>query len=225
MQCQAKSKRTGEQCKQPAVTGKRVCRFHGGLTPGGMASVHFKHGRYSKYLPERLQERYQESLKDPELLALGEEIALTDSRLEDLIHRVDSGESGEAWQQAKRAFDDLADAIHDQNAGAMAAALTNLDRIIKRGLADYAAWGEIGNMMEQRRRLVESERKRRVDMQQMISTERAMILISAITDVIRRNVTDRKQLSQISRELVAILSDRQKQDQEAQAQEEVPVLT
>lgn len=35
--CTAQSKRTGERCKGPAVTGWRVCRFHGadgGHAPG-----------------------------------------------------------------------------------------------------------------------------------------------------------------------------------------------
>ncbi len=32
--CRAKSKRTGQQCKSPAVPGKRVCRIHGGLSTG-----------------------------------------------------------------------------------------------------------------------------------------------------------------------------------------------
>ena len=34
--CTATSKRTGEPCKGPAVTGWRVCRFHGAL--GGHSS-------------------------------------------------------------------------------------------------------------------------------------------------------------------------------------------
>ena len=33
-QCQAKSKRTGQQCKAPAERGKRVCRFHGARSTG-----------------------------------------------------------------------------------------------------------------------------------------------------------------------------------------------
>ncbi|WP_439670788.1 HGGxSTG domain-containing protein [Cupriavidus necator] len=33
-QCAAKSKRSGGQCRQPAMKGKRVCRFHGGLSTG-----------------------------------------------------------------------------------------------------------------------------------------------------------------------------------------------
>ena len=33
-QCQATSKRTGQQCKAPAIKGKKVCRFHGGRSSG-----------------------------------------------------------------------------------------------------------------------------------------------------------------------------------------------
>ena len=33
-QCHAKSKRTKIQCQAPAMRGKEVCRFHGGLSTG-----------------------------------------------------------------------------------------------------------------------------------------------------------------------------------------------
>jgi hypothetical protein len=32
--CQARSKRTGNQCRAPAMVGKNVCRFHGGKSTG-----------------------------------------------------------------------------------------------------------------------------------------------------------------------------------------------
>ena len=34
LQCNAKSKRTGVQCRAPAATGKSKCRFHGGASTG-----------------------------------------------------------------------------------------------------------------------------------------------------------------------------------------------
>jgi hypothetical protein len=33
-QCRAKSKRTGLQCRAPAMRGMEVCRFHGGRSSG-----------------------------------------------------------------------------------------------------------------------------------------------------------------------------------------------
>ncbi|WP_149762092.1 hypothetical protein [Neomesorhizobium albiziae] len=41
--CSAKSKRSGIQCKAPAVRGKRVCRMHGARSG---APTGEKHGRY-----------------------------------------------------------------------------------------------------------------------------------------------------------------------------------
>lgn len=34
VQCSAKSKRTGQQCRSPAARGKTTCRFHGGASTG-----------------------------------------------------------------------------------------------------------------------------------------------------------------------------------------------
>jgi hypothetical protein len=47
--CTAKSKRTGQRCKAPAVRGWDVCRFHGarGGAPKGKANGAWKHGLYS----------------------------------------------------------------------------------------------------------------------------------------------------------------------------------
>jgi hypothetical protein len=47
--CQAKSKTSGTRCKQPAMKGKRVCRFHGGMSPGApKGNKHaWKHGLYT----------------------------------------------------------------------------------------------------------------------------------------------------------------------------------
>jgi len=45
--CQARN-RAGKSCGCPAVTGKRVCKHHGGLSPGaprGRANGSWKHGR------------------------------------------------------------------------------------------------------------------------------------------------------------------------------------
>ncbi len=44
--CRAKSKRTGERCKAPAVKGRPVCRIHGaaGGAPEGKRNGNYRHG-------------------------------------------------------------------------------------------------------------------------------------------------------------------------------------
>lgn len=62
--CRAKSKRTGEQCKNWPIKGGSICKFHEGMSTGArteegrfrqkMAS--WKHGYYSK---EAIEDRRQ----------------------------------------------------------------------------------------------------------------------------------------------------------------------
>jgi hypothetical protein len=48
--CSARSKRTGEPCRAPAVRGWRVCRFHGarGGGPKGKRNGNYKHGLFTE---------------------------------------------------------------------------------------------------------------------------------------------------------------------------------
>lgn len=52
--CGAKT-RSGSPCKKAPITGMKRCANHGGKTPVGIDSPHFKHGRYSKYARSNLQ--------------------------------------------------------------------------------------------------------------------------------------------------------------------------
>ena len=58
MQCTAKSKRSGEQCRNHAVKGKTKCRIHGGANDGppkGNKNA-LKHGAYEAISLESMTE-------------------------------------------------------------------------------------------------------------------------------------------------------------------------
>lgn len=210
MECGAK-KRDGTPCRAPAMANGR-CRIHGGKTPNGFALPQTKSGRYSKYLPQRLVERYETATQDTELLAMKEDIALLDARLSDLLRRVDTGEAGTAWREARTAYRKVVNAIRAEDGQAIMAGMDELDNVLGRGASDYAAWNEIQSILEQRRRLVESEQKRLVMGQQMVTTEEATILIAALLDAIHRSVNDPGTLSTIQTEFNRLLGrpDRQR---------------
>jgi hypothetical protein len=175
------------------------CRHHGGLTPRGFALPQTKTGRWSKDLPTRLASRYAAALADGDLLALRDEVGILDMRLGELLSRVDSGEAGGLWRSlrdAKATF--LADRDNTS--------LMTLLALIDRGAGEASTWREIFDVIEQRRKVVESERKRLVEMHQMMTTEQAMLLLAAVTDTIRRHVTDRDALGAISRDISGLLA-------------------
>lgn len=206
MRCKAKNTTNGEQCKNHAVKGMEVCRKHGGASLKGIASPSYKTGRYSKYLPGRLLDRYHEAAQDPELLNMREEIALLDARLSDLLTRVDTGEAGKAWKDAQAAQRQVAIAVKTGNTDKLLTGLDELESALGAGVGDYQAWNEIQSILDQRRKLTESERKRLVDMQQIVTTEQAMLLIGALLDSVRRNVSDRNALAAIQADFVRLMS-------------------
>lgn len=63
-QCTATSKRSGQRCRRSAMTDRTVCQVHGGKTPRGVASPHFRHGRYSILLRARPTARVTTNLND-----------------------------------------------------------------------------------------------------------------------------------------------------------------
>ncbi len=202
--CNAMSKTTGKQCGQYAILGSAKCHYHGGKTPVGMASPQFKTGRYSKYLPARLADRYHEAAQDPELLALRDDIALLDSRLAELVQRVDTGESSELWESFKktlRAYGKVRTA-RDRDKGD-AAWGTVLD-VLADADQDYSAWAEVISLIDLRSKLSERERKRLSDMQQMMTAEQAMTLLGAVAGVIKKHVHDRNTLAAITADLRTI---------------------
>ena len=59
-------------------------------------------------------------------------------------------------------------------------------------------------MLDQRRKLVESERKRLTEAQQTLTVEKAMLLIGAIGGIIKAHVQDATTLRKISADISAL---------------------
>lgn len=171
--------------------------MHGGSSPRGVAAHLFKTGRRSKFLPTRLAAQYKEALIDPDLVTLRDELALVDVRLNELLTRVDTGESGAAWAQLVKTVRELNVAVRAGKASEMAEALNELDAAVARGASDRGAWNDVMRIVEQRRKLAESERRRLVDLQQMITAEQLMTYTGALLALVKENVTDKTILSNI----------------------------
>lgn len=103
MQCTAHLRGTTIRCKKQAMKGKTVCRNHGGATPSGPASPHWKHGRYSKAMPTGLAEAYKKTMTDPTLLTLGKEIGIAQLRITQLTAEEEPNwEEIAFWADVKR---------------------------------------------------------------------------------------------------------------------------
>lgn len=217
-ECQAWNKNQGRQCENSPMDGKRVCWVHGGASPSGIASPSFRTGRYSKHLPVRFAASYENAMRDENLVSLRAEISLIDARTEELLSKIDAGESYEIFKRLRvsmSTFDSLnrragrlqpGDSNRDNLLSQAAEQLNEIRHLIQTGLGDWAVWADIKDNLQLRKTLADSERRRLVDLQQMMTSEQARILIQSLTAAVLQNVTDRTSLSRIQSEFIRILS-------------------
>lgn len=200
--CGAKSKSTGQPCQRWAMANGR-CQVHGGPTPVGPAHGAYRHGRHSKYLPTGLAEKYRQGLADPDLLSHRADLALIDAKIFDLLSSGDlPGVS--YWQQIRQALGEADKALY----GYAPPEYRVLSDLLHNGLTNETRWSEIATWLDLRRKTADGERKRLVALQQMITVEQAMALITQIVEVVNDHVSDRAILAAIGSEVRAVLSRR-----------------
>jgi hypothetical protein len=186
------------------------CRMHGGATPVGIAAGNFKTGKHSKYftaIPGRIASDFAALRERDDLLRLNDEIALIDSRLLDVLRRVDTGEAGALWAEVLKAHAAFKVARAAGNVADMSKRLAELESAIDKGITDWQAWNEVKALIDQRRRLVESERKREVEQQQVLTAKEAAMLLNALLSIVNEHVTDRDTKQRIQNSVAGLLTD------------------
>ncbi len=188
MLCQGKNRSTGGPCKANAIVGREYCRVHGGKVPRGVAHPNFRHGRRSKDLVANLQERYEEALSDGKILDLTDEIALSDAYLAEVLR---SGESGKRWKDVKKALAALEETMRSSDTSAVASKLRAMRKVVEAGVEDWAHRDEVMKRLDQRRRLVESENKRRADSRFALTHQEMLATVAAVVDIMANRIKDR----------------------------------
>lgn len=203
--CTAHSKRTGAPCQQPAMHGGTVCRMHGGRSPRGIAAASWKHGRYSKALPADLAKAYERARRDPDLIALRDELALVDARLAGLLQELTTDGGAAVWSDLRAVWARMEAAQRAQRSDEAAQHLRRVRELIQAGTDTAQTWATVYDTLELRRRLADTERKRLETLQAVVTAERAMALIGALAASLRQHVQDRAVLAAVTADIEAVL--------------------
>lgn len=184
---------TNPRIKDPTQPDKWLpCKVHGGMSHKvrGAASQNWKGGKYSKHLPARLLEAYDNSREDSDILSLNDDIALTEARVTDVLERVDSNESGALWDDLSKAAKEFKLAQRQNDSELCQSLMEEILRLIQKGKGDRENWREIGDLLERKRKLSESQLKLLTTKQEFISRQQAVMFVSQLTDVIKSTVND-----------------------------------
>jgi hypothetical protein len=183
--CQAR-RRDGRPCRKPGLKPSGRCRLHGGATPRGERSPHFKHGRYSRCVPAALARRLAAARADPGLVSIRDGVALLRLRLDDLLGRLHGGSGGGPWAAARAAFRRLARALA---AGRPAAGpLAALGALLEAGAGDDAVWREIADLAERKSLVAQREWRRLRDLRLVMTADQAMAFVAAVMAAVLRHV-------------------------------------
>ena len=190
-------------CERSPMSNGR-CYMHGGKSLKGLASPTYKGKGYSRYFPrKKLAEIYVRSYDDPELTRLRKDLALVETRLGELIQSLSSEQSGTLWKQLRKKQLELKRS--KPNSAKATKLLKEIGELIQRGSSDHFIWKEIGQQIELRRRLLDSETKRVLAAHQVMTAEEVKILIDAVATLIRDHVKDRQTLQKITEGLIEFI--------------------
>lgn len=161
------------------------CRLHGGLSPSGLASPHYKTGEKSRFLPlpEQLAQTFEESFRDPELLSLRRQIALHEAREAELAEKLSDGAPTAAAIRAS--WNEMKAARRAQDPVAIAAAWKAHEDAIDGDASNGHIWSELRREATLIARLKDRENERLDRLHQRLSREQAIAFIRAMSTSVR----------------------------------------
>jgi len=198
-QCNAKAKSTAKRCRLPAIKGSEKCRLHGGKTPKGEASPHFKHGKFSNYMPTRLLKIYEAVQTDEEMNILSRNIRLRETFLREKLAMIDDApDSAETWQSLRQSVDDLTTHFENQDYGKCHVELMRLHRLIDEKEAYHKAVNELRSEMAEQRKDKQAIATIEFKGESAIPIKELLTLMGGVLHVIQTVVTDKRQREQIA---------------------------
>lgn len=143
----------GSPCNSPIVCANGKCKKHGGLTPKGVDSPHFKTGKHSLYyLPTKLQKIASEIPAEFDKDVLSRNTLLTEAFIRQKLETLeDAPDSREAWESLRKDLDKLIEAFTNENYGAVAVRLDSISRLIDERILYHMGVSEIRRDLAEQR--------------------------------------------------------------------------
>jgi hypothetical protein len=174
------------------------CRIHGGLTPKGVASPHYVHGRRSRYqaaIKGDLAKAYKNGLASgDDLLSLKDETALLEARIFELLKSLNT-ETAIPYGRIVDALWSYEKVRFHRDLEKVDRAFHRLANLIRTG-AEAAkskdeTWDQIMDAMHLKVKTSQTELNREVQLETLIPGEKALLIFNAILSITKDTLLDR----------------------------------
>lgn len=196
-------------CRNYPITGRTRCRKHGGATPRGLASPHFKTGEYSGYLPHLppgMANDYTQAANDPDLVSLTKELKLNQSFIIDVLKRLQDGDAAlPKWKDAQAIFAEFERCKTKKDFAGMAAAEQKLSTILATGAGVADLREELREILNLHQRLVATDSRRLKDREELVQRAEFARFAKHVLLVVANYVIDRKTKGKIQEDVMRLL--------------------
>jgi hypothetical protein len=162
---------TRSLCRYKAAENGRCKRYHGGNRHDNNFAGTGRAKLYSKSLNGKLQDSYIQAVTDPEFLSVAPEIAALSARSAQVMDQLGDTDYMVVQTGIRRAVRDMRRASSDDSMHGMLVAADEIEHHLDAVAEDRRRWDEIGAISGRLGKLVETERRRIVEAQQMITVQ------------------------------------------------------
>lgn len=204
-------KRNFTRCKAWPERGSDRCRKH--RTPKGAQNGRWKGGTSNdfmrSFMPQRLMERFDRFVNDPEISSVRGSLALLSARATELIEKLETLESRKAWEQLGETLSELelkVSEMKEKDAIAIAPLIEIMRKQYKGAMAEYRVWDQIVEAVEQHRKLADTEQKREANLQANLTARQAIALFNALFKILVEEIPDLEQRRRIGERVTELLN-------------------
>ena len=179
-------------CLMRPEKGRQRCRLHGGRSPRGEASPNYKHGNSSLYksIPAHMMESYESARGNENLMQLDDDIALFTAYVDQLMGQLSTRESKAAWERLRDVHTALMEGLQAGDTNSVMLQMQQFDRLIRRGVGDAVVWDQITVAVDNRRKLVETNRRQYQALDLFLPIELVLEANRRILGAVMRELTD-----------------------------------
>ena len=164
-------------------------------------------GKGSSFQITRLAAKYNEMQKDGRLLSNRHSVGIIDHRVMQLVERIDANDAPDRLNKLQKLWNEMRDLEARQNDVEASLVKKEIDEQFAKAREDYLVWEQMFNVLDVRRKMIDSEVKIAREMHAIMTAEDGHELVKKLLASVLEVVNDPNQLKAIQYEFARLIGD------------------
>lgn len=183
--------------------------MHGGNAARGKAHYNYKDGSRSRYQPtSQLNELYERAKRDTDLRDLSDDLALTTALINDRLQSLETMGGIDFFNDLSKTANALRKAHSQQDLDEIYHIASLIDGMANKGKSHLSQLDMMLKLIEQRRKLSDSQSKRENEQQQFVTVMQVMSILNMFITAVFGHIQSARTKHAIYQEIERIVNER-----------------